>query len=38
LDPWSGQEAVDLAPAAEAVEQALGDAGIELESFDRFRS
>lgn len=37
-DPWSGYEPIDLTPAAEAVQAALVDAGIELEPFDRFRS
>jgi bifunctional non-homologous end joining protein LigD len=37
-DPWAGQKPIDLAPAVETVELSLSDAGIELESFDRFRS
>lgn len=37
-DPWAAQEAIDLTPAVETVTRSLGDAGIELEPFDRFRS
>lgn len=38
VDPWAGEEAIDLEPVAGAVDDALSDAGIELEPFDRFRS
>lgn len=38
LDPWGVLEPVDIGPAARTVEEALTDAGIELEPFDRFRS
>ncbi|MFQ5966678.1 MAG: non-homologous end-joining DNA ligase [Acidimicrobiia bacterium] len=39
-DPWQGLEeaAVDLRPAAEAVAELVAEAGITLETFDRFRS
>ena len=37
-DPWAGSGAVDPAPVLPKVEQALDEAGIELEPFDRFRS
>jgi bifunctional non-homologous end joining protein LigD len=37
-DPWKDARAQDLEPLAQIVEDALGDAGIELEPFDRFRS
>jgi bifunctional non-homologous end joining protein LigD len=37
-DPWSGLEAQDLTGVAAAVDDALDDAGIQLEPFDRFRS
>ncbi|MGA7097744.1 MAG: ATP-dependent DNA ligase, partial [Acidimicrobiia bacterium] len=36
--PWASLEPVDLEPAATRVAQALDEAGIELEPFDRFRS
>lgn len=36
--PWSKPEPVDLAGMAERVQDALSEAGIELEPFDRFRS
>lgn len=37
-DPWKDAPAQDLEAMAEIVEDALEDAGIELEPFDRFRS
>jgi len=37
-DPWADLEPVDLSPVEEEVEDALEDAGITLEPFDRFRS
>ena len=37
LDPWADQKPVDLTPAVETVGEAVADAGIELEPFDRFR-
>jgi hypothetical protein len=36
-DPWSGTEPAELTEAAQGVRQALADAGIVLEPFDRFR-
>jgi bifunctional non-homologous end joining protein LigD len=36
-DPWKGTKPADLTEAAAIVEQALADAGIVLEPFDRFR-
>jgi bifunctional non-homologous end joining protein LigD len=38
LDPWKGLRAKNLTPVVKKVEDALADAGIELEPFDRFRS
>ena len=38
LDPWEGLRPKDLTALVEKVEDALADAGIELEPFDRFRS
>jgi bifunctional non-homologous end joining protein LigD len=37
-DPWAGATALNLSAAADAVDQDLEKAGIELEPFDRFRS
>jgi len=37
-DPWKDAPVHDLEPLAQIVEDALDDAGIELEPFDRFRS
>ena len=36
-DPWANAPVLDPIPAAETVDAALADAGIELEPFDRFR-
>ncbi len=36
-DPWTGMKATDLDLAAEMVEGDLGEAGITLTPFDRFR-
>jgi bifunctional non-homologous end joining protein LigD len=38
LDPWRDTVTHELTPVAEQVDDALDDAGIELEPFDRFRS
>lgn len=38
LDPWHGPEPIDLTPAQDQVERSMRDAGVELETFDRFRS
>lgn len=38
LDPWEGMEVLELGERAGQVEDALDDAGIVLEPFDRFRS
>lgn len=38
LEPWEGMEEHDIAERAEPVQDALDDAGIDLEPFDRFRS
>jgi bifunctional non-homologous end joining protein LigD len=38
LDPWKGQRVIDLSGTVARVADALDHAGIELESFDRFRS
>jgi hypothetical protein len=37
-DPWEGITPQDLTPVAPVVDEALAEAGIELEPFDRFRS
>jgi len=37
-NPWADAPLLDLTEAGEAVDRALGEAGIELEPFDRFRS
>lgn len=37
-DPWSEMSAIDVAPKVSLVKQALADADIRLEPFDRFRS
>ena len=37
-DPWGSGPKLDLSPVAVEVESALGEAEIELEPFDRFRS
>jgi bifunctional non-homologous end joining protein LigD len=37
-DPWAGEKPVDLTPEVDTVARAVSDAGIELETFDRFRS
>lgn len=37
-DPWAESKPADLTGAAEAVEESLAEAGIELQPFDRFRS
>lgn len=37
-DPWASVEVHDLAALAPSVQEALDDAGIDLEPFDRFRS
>ncbi len=37
-DPWAGLEPMDIGNTAAAVEAALGEAGIVLEPFDRFRT
>lgn len=38
LDLWAGHEPLDIGTVTEAVDDALAEAGIELEPFDRFRS
>lgn len=38
VDPWGDLEPVDVGPLGAIVDDALVDAGIELEPFDRFRS
>lgn len=38
VDPWSGLEVQEFTGVAEVVDDALDEAGIELEPFDRFRS
>lgn len=38
VDPWENHEPVDLSSLPQRVEGTLGEAGIELEPFDRFRS
>lgn len=38
LDPWGELPTHDFGPVAETVDEALSEAGIELEPFDRFRS
>lgn len=37
-DPWASMTPIDASAAVEAVQEELKSAGIELESFDRFRS
>jgi bifunctional non-homologous end joining protein LigD len=37
-DPWIGLQPIDLTGTADIVKTALDEAGIRLESFDRFRS
>ncbi len=37
-DPWATAKPIDLALEVESVERSIADAGIELETFDRFRS
>lgn len=37
-DPWADSSPQDLTPVATLVDEALEDAGIEMEPFDRFRS
>ncbi len=37
-NPWANMETHDFSGLAPTVEEALGEAGIELEPFDRFRS
>ena len=37
-DPWEGLVPQDFTPVAPVVDEALAEAGIELEPFDRFRS
>ena len=37
-DPWANIETYDFAELAPSLEEALDEAGIELEPFDRFRS
>lgn len=37
-DPWASVKVHDLAALAPGVQEALDDAGIDLEPFDRFRS
>lgn len=37
-DPWASIEVHDFASLAPSVEEALEEAGVELEPFDRFRS
>lgn len=37
-DPWAKAKPIDLASVVDSVQGAIGDAGIELEPFDRFRS
>jgi bifunctional non-homologous end joining protein LigD len=38
MEPWSDQKPIDLSSAVEPIESAVDEAGIVLESFDRFRS
>jgi hypothetical protein len=38
VDPWAKAAPVDLGPVVAKVERSLAEEGIELETFDRFRS